>query len=286
MQEFFELYFEHVKRASDWLKEKTNNADVELMIVLTGGVEGPEQMLTDKQEILSSEIPYFPKASVQGHEGKLIFGKLNGVGVVILKGRFHYYEGHSPQAVIFPYFVLRQMGVRSLITTNAVGGIRTDLDAGDIVMVTDHINYLGQNPLRSLAIGKNHDQFTDMTDAYHRAYQDLAKNIAREQNIDLKQGVYIGTIGPSYETKAEVKAFRAWGADVVGMSMVFEVIACNFLGIRVLAFSVVTNAAADRHTSAMHHDEVIDEMKVVTPKLSALVCTCAKKIILLNRSHE
>jgi purine-nucleoside phosphorylase len=280
-KECFKNYFRHVKEASDWLKVKTNNINVTLMIVLTGGVNGPEEMLTDKQEVMSSDIPYFPKAHAQGHEGKFTFGKLNGKGVVILKGRFHYYEGLLPQEVVFPYFVLHELGVQSLITINAVGGIRNDLNAGDIVMITDHINYMGQNPLRGLAIQRTHDQFTDMTNAYNAEYQELAKKVALEQKIELKQGVYLATMGPSYETKMEIKAFRQWGADLVGMSTLFEVITCNFLGIKVLAFSAVTNAAADRHLDAMNHEEVLVAMKTMEPRLSSLVSGCAQKIISL-----
>lgn len=282
-REFFDHYFDYVDTAVSWLREKTNNAHVQLMIVLTGGVDGPEQLLTDKQEIISLDIPYFPRAHAQGHEGKLIFGKLEGVGVVILKGRFHYYEGLTPQEVAFPYFVLRKMGAQSLITINATGGIKTDLNVGDLVLVTDHINYLGQNSLRGLATRQSHDQFTDMTNAYDAEYQKLAFKIAQKQAIELKTGVYIATMGPSYETKAEIRAFRIWGADVVGMSLILEVIACNFLGIKVLAFAVVANVAADRHEAAMSHTEVIDAMTAATPKLSSLVSQCAHEIIAFNK---
>jgi purine-nucleoside phosphorylase len=251
------------------------------MMMLTGGIDGPELLLTDKQEIVTTEIPYFPSATVQGHSGKLIFGKLHGKGVVILKGRFHYYEGLSPQQVVFPYFVLHQLGVQSLITVNAVGSIRNDLNAGQIVMVTDHINYLGQNPLRGIAFQCARNQFTDMTNAYDAEYQKLAQKVAQEQNMELKQGIYIATSGPSFETKTEIKAFRQWGADVVGMSLVFEVIACNFLGIKVLAFAAVANPAADKHVSVMSHDEVLAAMKAMTPKISSLVCGCAREIVSL-----
>lgn len=274
-------YFERVKKAADWLKTKTGDAHPMLMISLTGGVDVPDKLLTDKQEILSSEIPYFPKARVEGHEGRLIFGKLNGKDMVILKGRFHYYEGNSPQEVVFPYFVLHELGVKSLIITNAVGGIRNDLDAGQIMLISDHINYAGQDPLRGLAIQQKHDQFPDMTNVYDRGYQSLARQIAHELSLDLSQGVYIMTVGPSYETKAEVRAFRQLGADVVGMSTVFEVIACNFLGIKVLAFSTITNPAADRHVGPMNHTEVLAAMAATAPRLSQLISECARRILAL-----
>lgn len=274
-------YFERVKRAADWLKTKTNDAHPILMISLTGGVDVPDKLLTDKQEILSSEIPYFPKARVEGHEGRLIFGKLNGKDMVILKGRFHYYEGNTPQEVVFPYFVLHELGVKSLIITNAVGGIRNDLDTGQIMLITDHINYAGQDPLRGLTVQQKKNQFPDMTNVYDREYQTLARQVAHELPLDLSQGVYIMTVGPSYETKAEVRAFRQLGADVVGMSTVFEVIACNFLGIKVLAFSTITNPAADRHVGPMNHKEVLSAMAATAPRLSQLISGCAKRIVAL-----
>ncbi len=273
-----ETYFDKVESSAKWLYEKTN-ASPKLMVVLTAGVDGPIDLITDRQEISSSEIPYFPIARTQGHEGKIIFGKLNGKEIVILKGRYHYYEGLSAQDVVFPYFVLNKMGVESVITMNAVGGIRHDLDVGDIMMVTDHINYLGDNSLRGVAILHPEHQFTDMTEAYSPILQDIARINAREFNIDLKEGVYLATSGPNYETKSEIKMFRRFGADAVGMSTVFEVIACNFLRMKVLAFSCIANPAADRHEGNMNHEEVLEAMNALGPKLSKLVNRCAEKIL-------
>ena len=278
MAEYFEDYFIKVKDASSFLKNKISMSP-ELAVVLTGGVEGPVNELTDIVEVSASEIPNFPTARAQGHEGKLYFGKLNGSAIVVLRGRYHYYEGHLAQDVVFPYFVLKELGVKSLITTNAVGGIRQDLDAGDIMMITDHINSMGTNPLRGVAIQRDHDQFTDMTKPYSQNLQKIAKEEAKNLGLNLKEGVYLSTPGPSYETKTEIKMFRGWGADAVGMSTVLEVIACNFLGINVLAFCCIANPAADRHVGEMSHEIVLKAIKAAGPKLSDLTSACVKKIL-------
>ncbi|MBI4126476.1 MAG: purine-nucleoside phosphorylase, partial [Deltaproteobacteria bacterium] len=226
----------------------------------------------EKQNILSTaDIPHFPKSRAEGHAGKLVFGAWKGTPVVAMQGRQHYYEGHAPQDVVFPYFVLGQLGVRTLITTNAVGGIRHDLNPGDILVVTDHINMMGTNPLIGLAIQRTTDQFTSMTDAYSRELRALAINVAKEQKIELKEGVYIANPGPSYETPAEIKAYRTMGADTVGMSTVFEVIAANFLKMRVLTINIITNPAADRHGGVMNHAEVLEAMKGAADNVVRLV---------------
>lgn len=271
-------FFKKVAESATYLSERLNK-EPKLLIVLTAGVKGPLDQLEDKIEISSAEIPYFPIARVPGHDGKLIFGKLDGVEIVLMKGRYHFYEGLTAQEVVFPYFVLNQLGVTSVITINAVGGIRKDLDVGDIMLVKDHINLLGDNPLKGIAIRRSYGQFTDMTDAYDREYQDIARNVVRDYQTELKEGVYLAVSGPNYETKAEIGMMRNMGADFVGMSTVFEVIASKFLGMRVLAFSLITNPAADRHQGGMSHEEVIEALDKMGPKVSEFVTSCARKII-------
>nr|NGX33144.1 Purine nucleoside phosphorylase 1 [Candidatus Anoxychlamydiales bacterium] len=202
--DYFSTYFDKVDTSSLYLKE-TTNSNPKLLIVLTAGVDGPIDEMKDIIEVDSKDIPYFPKAKAQGHAGKLIFGKLNGKDIVLMKGRYHYYEGNTPQDVVFPYFVLNALGVESVITLNAVGGISQSLDPGDIMLVTDHINQLSENSLRGLSIQFPEKQFTDMTDAYSFEYQTLAKNVATAIDIELKEGIYLATQGPNYETKSEVK---------------------------------------------------------------------------------
>jgi purine-nucleoside phosphorylase len=271
-------YFKKVDESATYLSEKLNR-DPKLLIVLTAGITGPSDQLEDKIELSSSEIPHFPIARVPGHDGKLIFGKLDGIEIVLMKGRYHFYEGLTAQEVVFPYFVLNKLGVTSVITINAVGGIRKDLDVGDIMLVKDHINLLGDNPLKGIAICRSYGQFTDMTDAYDKEYQDIARDVIREHQTDLKEGVYLAVSGPNYETKAEIGMMRTMGADFVGMSTVFEVIASKFLGMRVLSFSLITNPAADRHQGGMSHEEVIEALDRMGPKVSEFVTGCAKKII-------
>lgn len=274
----FSTYFDKVDISAQYLKD-TTNSNPKLLIVLTAGVEGPIDEMQDIKEIDSKDIPYFPKAKAQGHAGKLIFGKFHGKDIVLMKGRYHYYEGNSPQDVVFPYFVLNALGVESVITLNAVGGISQNLDPGDIMLVTDHINQLSENSLRGLSIQFPEKQFTDMTDAYSFDYQLLAKKVASEIDIELKEGVYLATQGPNYETKSEIKMFRTFGADAVGMSTVFEVLACNFLKMKVLAFSCITNKAADLHEGNMNHEEVLEALNQMSPKLSRLTTALAKEML-------
>ena len=281
MGNYFEDYFMKVKQAASWFKSKVK-INPKLMIVLTGGIDGPEDEIEDKVVVRAFDVPNFPTARAEGHEGKLIFGMLDDEPVVLLKGRYHSYEGHLPQEVVFPYFVMCELGVKSLITTNAVGGIRDDLNAGDIMLITDHINAMGDNPLKGVAIQRSENQFTDMTSAYCPESFEIVRCEASRLGIHLKEGVYLATSGPNYETKTEIKMFRSWGADAVGMSTVFEVIACNFLKIDVLAFSCIANPAADRHEGEMGHAEVLAAMKAAGPKLSSLVSACARKILSRN----
>jgi len=271
-------YFNKVDSATNYLSNRIHSSP-KLLIVLTAGVRGPIDEMEDIIEIDSKNIPHFPKAKVQGHEGKLIFGKLDGNEIVLLKGRYHFYEGISAQDVVFPYFVLNQLGVESVITMNAVGGINENFKAGDIMLVNDHINYLWDNPLKGLTIQFPEKQFTPMNDAYSMQYQHLARNIASSLNFELKEGVYLATIGPNYETKSEVKLFRSFGADAVGMSTVFEVLACNFLNMKVLAFCCIANQAADLHDGTISHEEVLESLTQMGPKMTILTTQCAKQIL-------
>lgn len=272
----YDDFISKVEASANWLREKTR-ASPELLIVLTGGLNGPEDSLTDKQVINSSEIPNFPVAKAKGHSGQLIFGRLDGKVVVLLKGRFHYYEGFEATDILFPYFVLQNLGVHSVITVNAVGGIRNDLEAGDILLVTDHINLMGSNPLRGLSI-HSENQFPDMSSPYDLEYQDIARHESQSTGIEIKEGVLLANPGPSYETKAEIRMFRHFGADVVGMSTVFEVMGCNYLNMRVLTFSLVSNLATDRLDGQHDHEEVLKAVQSSSPRLGELVVRCARKI--------
>ncbi|MDO8526174.1 MAG: purine-nucleoside phosphorylase [Deltaproteobacteria bacterium] len=266
----YDRYFERVNEAATFLKGKVKESP-KLILVLSGGLSHLVHDLTDTHIFKSSEIPHFPKARVEGHAGELIFGRYKNSPVVVLKGRYHFYEGLTPQEVVFPYFVLHALGAETLVTTNAVGGIRADLDAGDVMVLTDHINMMGTNPLIGLSIQRPQDQFPSMQQAYDPELMRLAKEIAKKQNLNLKEGVYLANPGPSYETPAEIRAYRSLGADSIGMSTVFEVIAARFLKMRVLTFSIVTNPSADRHAGEMRHEEVLQVMQKAEGKVVDLL---------------
>ena len=272
-----EHYFQAVQESADFLKKKIPFAPG-LAVVLSGGLDSFVEALQDKTVFSSADIPHFPKGRAEGHAGRIVFGRYNGVALVTLQGRSHYYEGLSPQEVVFPYFVLQSLGTRTVITTNAVGGIRHDCNVGDLLVVTDHINMMGTNPLIHLAVQKSKNQFTSLQDCYDPTLIDWAKKVAVQQKIILKEGVYLATFGPSYETRAEIRAFRAMGADTVGMSTVFEVIAARFLEMKGLTLNIITNPAADRHTGVMRHQEVLEAVGQVQSRLVGLLQGVVEKI--------
>lgn len=273
-----QTYFEHVAVAEKFLRSKTKISP-KAVVVLSSGMEGFVAAMTDKTEISASDIPHFPTTRVEGHAGKLIFGMYSGVPLVAMQGRYHYYEGHTPQDVVFPYFVMNALGATHAITTNAVGGIRDTLNVGDIMVTTDHINMMGTNPLIGLAMSRTTNQFTSMQDAYSKDLRELAHTVSKAEGVALKEGVYLGTPGPSYETPAEIRMFRQMGADTVGMSTVFEVIACNFLGMKVLTLNCISNVSADRFTGVMSHEHVIKAMKDMQPKVIKLLQGVVKKLL-------
>ena len=222
-------------------------------------------------------IPHFPQSTVEGHSGRMAAGRLGGTPVVILQGRVHFYEGYSPREVTFPMRVLGALGIRAVVLTNAAGGIAPGLSVGQLVLLSDHINMMGWNPL----IGPNEPRFAvkpgaglrffDMTEAYSRPLRELAKAAAREEGFALDEGIYLATPGPSFETPAEVRAFRTLGATLVGMSTVPETIAARHMGIEVLGISCVTNPAAGLSARPLSHDEVQEAGRLVEARLAGLL---------------
>ena len=264
-------YFQKVDEAAQFLRKK-NSVRPELVIILSGGLRSFVDLLEKTTTFHCTDIPHFPHARAEGHSGEIIFGKYQGISLAVLQGRSHFYEGLTPQEVVFPYFVLHSLGAKILITTNAVGGIRANLHAGDLMLVKDHINFMGTNPLIGVDVQQKTEQFTSMQEAYDPALRKLAKQVAKKIKLPMKEGVYLGTPGPSYETPAEIHAFRKLGADTVGMSTVFEVLAARFLGLRVLTLNIVANASADRHNGTMSHQEVLNAVKKVQPKVIDWLC--------------
>ncbi len=203
-------------------------------------------------------IPHFPRPTVEGHSGRLVAGTLAGIPVAVMQGRVHAYEGYTPEEVTLPTRVLGRLGITTLVVTNAAGGIRLDLKQGQLVLISDHINLTGRNPL----VGPNDERFGqrffDMTHPYAENLRHLAHAAAKQTGIDLSEGVYLGVSGPSFETPAEIRAFRTWGADLVGMSTVHEVIVGRHMGIEVLGISCVTNMAAGVLDQPLNHGEVME----------------------------
>lgn len=237
-------------------------------VVLGSGLGAFAGELTDSASIPYAEIPGWPQSTAVGHAGQLVIGKLCGsLNIAVMAGRAHLYEGHSMSAVTFGVRVMGALGVRSIVFTNAAGGINLDLDRGGLVLISDHINLQGANPL----IGPNDDgvgpRFPDMSEAYSRAYRETAKQVAAEQGIAVSEGVYAAMTGPSYETPAEIRFLRTIGADVVGMSTVPEVIVANHMGLKVLGISCVTNMAAGILPQKINHEEVLETGAMVRDTL-------------------
>jgi purine-nucleoside phosphorylase len=229
-----------------------------------------------------SEIPHFPKSTVEGHSGRLLIGSIDGVPVAVMQGRVHGYEGYSPQQVTFPMRVLGLLGIKAVIVTNAAGGIRTDLRQGQLVAISDHINLTGQNPL----VGANDPRFGlrffDMSEAYSKRLRGYALLAARSLGIEMPEGVYLGLSGPSFETPAEIRAFRTMGADLVGMSTVHEVIVARHMGIEVLGISCVTNMAAGVLNQPLNHEEVLETGERVKEDFSRLLAAVLPMIFASN----
>jgi purine-nucleoside phosphorylase len=239
-------------------------------IVLGTGLGQLASEITDKLEIPYQEIPNFPVSTVEGHSGKLIFGKLGGVDIMAMQGRFHYYEGYSMKEVTFPVRVMYEMGIKTLFVSNAAGGMNPAFKIGDIMVITDHINFFPEHPLR----GKNFPtgpRFPDMHAPYDPELIQLAASIAREKSIRLHYGVYFGVQGPTFETPAEYKMYHLLGGDTVGMSTVPEVIVANHCGIRVFGVSIVTDLGGFDQPVEVSHEEVQEAANKAQPIMTELM---------------
>jgi purine-nucleoside phosphorylase len=249
-----------------------------IALVLGSGLGGFVDALDESTVIPYAQIPHFPATSAVGHAGNLVLGNITGVPVAAMQGRVHYYEGHSLQRVTFPMRVFCRMGIKAALLTNAAGGIGSQLIQGCLVVLKDHINLIGGNPL----IGPNDERFGerffDMTEAYDKTFRQMALDEGRQHKIDIFEGVYAAVAGPSYETPAEIRYLRTIGADTVGMSTVPEVIVARHCGIRVLAISCVTNVAAGISDKPINHAEVLETGERVKGQFIALLKTLVPRI--------
>ncbi len=269
-------YIDKIRQAAAKISVRCGiNADT--AIVLGSGLGALADEITEKTEIAYPEIPGFPVSTVAGHAGKLICGKLCTVPVICLSGRFHYYEGYSFKETAFYVHVLKMLGVKRLILTNAAGGVNTDFVPGDLMLITDHIKFTDESPLR----GRNYDEigprFNDMSDCYTKALYDGAYAAAKRAGVDLKKGVYAFMPGPSYETPAEIRMLRVLGADAVGMSTVPEAIAATHCGMKLTAISCITNMAAGILEKPLSHEEVFETAKSSGEKFRALIKELVKE---------
>jgi purine-nucleoside phosphorylase len=247
-------------------------------IILGSGLGNLSTKIETEFEIPYSSIPNFPVSTVEGHKGRLILGTLNGQKVWVLEGRFHFYEGYSPEQVSFPVRVLKLLGVQNLILSNAAGGVNPDYQVGDLMIIKDHISFFTINPL----IGKNESalgtRFPDMSEPYAQEFIDKAKAIAATHQIKVHEGVYVGVTGPTFETRAEYKLIKFVGGDVVGMSTVQENIAAVHCGMRVFAISVVTDLGIREDNNVITHQEVLEAANAAEPKLTLIISDLVKAI--------
>jgi purine-nucleoside phosphorylase len=266
-----------IEAAAGAIRHK-NPIEPKVGVVLGSGLGAFADELSDRTEIDYAEIPGWPRSTAVGHAGKLVLGSVDGASLAVLAGRAHLYEGYTTAQVVFPVRVLRRLGVESIIFTNAAGGINLSYSQGALVLISDHINLQGTNPLAGPNDESLGPRFPDMSEAYNKRFRQIARETAAGQGIELAEGVYAALLGPSYETPAEIRALRTLGADLVGMSTVPEVIAANHVGMKVLGISCVTNMAAGIQAQKIHHEEVLETGRRVRGTLIKLLRSIAPRL--------
>jgi purine-nucleoside phosphorylase len=262
--------YDRASEAAQFIAARTSLRPA-IAVVLGSGLGGFAARIEGAVALPYSEIPHFPQSTVQGHSGRILLGTTANTPVAVMQGRVHAYEGYTPEQVTFPIRVLGRLGIRSLILTNAAGGIRAGLHPGQLVLISDHINFSGSNPVAGPNDERFGLRFFDMSEAYSLHLRRLAQQAAQSMNFGLEEGVYISLLGPSFETPAEIRAFRTLGADLVGMSTVQETIVARHIGIEVLGISCVTNMAAGIQARPLNHEEVMEMGRQVEDLLAGLL---------------
>jgi purine-nucleoside phosphorylase len=257
MVQDIKTYVERVKKAAEFIKSKITETP-EVCIVLGSGLHGIAEIVENPIRIPYKEIPEFPVSTAPGHKGELIFGKISGKYVALMNGRFHYYEGYHMRDVTFGVRVMQELGVKYLFLTNAAGGLNPDFEVGRPMIISDHINMMGDNPLIGPNVEEWGPRFPDMSNAYDKELRTIAKKVAEELNIPVYEGVYVAVAGPNFETPAELRMLRWMGADAVGMSTVPEVIAAAHRGTKVLAISAITDRAVPDDLKPLTAEEVLE----------------------------
>lgn len=270
-------YFDQVCEAAHFLRGKLGSLAPRVGVVLGSGLGSVANAVTESIVVPYTNIPHFPQSTVEGHSGRIVAGRIGSTPVVIMQGRVHYYEGYTPAQVTFPMRVLGMLGIEAVVLTNAAGGIDESYQLGQLIVIADHINMMGFNPL----LGPNEPRFAvrkgaglrffDMTEAYSERLRRLAQQAAGDEGISLDEGVYLAVSGPSFETPAEIRAFRTLGATLVGMSTVPETIVARHMGIEVLGISCVTNKAAGLNATPLSHEEVFETGRLVERRLTGVL---------------
>ena len=261
---------EKIKVTSSYIQERTK-FKAEIAIILGTGLGGLVKEIDIEHAIPYSEIPNFPVSTVEGHKGQLIFGSLGGKKVIAMQGRFHYYEGYNMKEVTFPVRVLKAMGIKTLFVSNASGGLNPMYKVGDVMMINDHINMFGDHPLMGPNINELGPRFPDMSQPYNLHLRNLALKIALQNRIDLKEGVYVGVSGPTFETPAEYRMYRILGGDAIGMSTVPEVIVARHMDIAVFGISIITDSGVPGEIVEISHEEVQAVAMQAEPRMSLII---------------
>jgi purine-nucleoside phosphorylase len=262
--------YDKLVEASQFLRSY-HTTDAKIGVVLGSGLGNFTQEIHVEHQIPYENIPHFPVSTVEGHHGKLIFGTIAGKPVIAMAGRFHFYEGYSPEDVVFPIRVMKFLGIETVVISNAAGGVGEGMKVGDLMIITDHISFATPNPLLGPNDNRLGPRFTDMSEPYRKDLVQKAKEIAQRLDIAIKEGVYFGVTGPTFETRAEYKLIRILGAHAVGMSTVQEVIAASHLGMAVFAMSVITDVGIREEENVITHEEVLQAAKEAEPKFSAII---------------
>ncbi|TMV51360.1 purine-nucleoside phosphorylase [Paenibacillus mesophilus] len=277
-------YVEQINQAAGFIRSRIGGPLPTIGLVLGSGLGDLADEVEDAVRIDFGHIPYFPVSTVEGHAGRFVIGKLEGKPVIVMQGRFHYYEGYPMRTVVAPIYVMRKLGVETVVVTNAAGGMNRAFRPGDLMLICDHLNMTGDHPL----IGKNDAElgprFPDMSEAYDKSYRELAHRISSQirgddgNALELQEGVYCGISGPSYMTPSELTMLARLGGDAVGMSTVAEVIAARHCGLKVLGISCITDMAIGEELEPLSHEQVMEVANRTKPKFAALVKTFVREV--------
>lgn len=263
--------YETIKQTTDYIKNKIHQATPDFAIILGSGLGKLTQEVSIEVEIPYSEIPNFPQTTVAGHKGRLLYGTIEDKKVLMMAGRFHYYEGYDMKEVTFPVRIFKGLGIENLIVSNASGGVNPEFSVGDVMVIRDHINLFPENPLRGKNLSQFGPRFPEMSAAYDKEFIAIFEEIAKENQLKIHQGVYLGLTGPTFETPSEYGMIRILGGDAVGMSTVPEVIVARHQGMRVAAVSVITDLGGPEIAIPVSHEEVLNAANTAMPNVISLV---------------